>query len=239
VTKTILLVEDEPTIRTAVRDALRAKGYDVDDTVDGAEALRRCDLQDYDLIVLDVMLPGLDGFEVCKRLRAKGDRTPILMLTARGSENDRVKGLALGADDYVAKPFSVRELLARVEAHLRRTDWGAPSQKLSRLVTDRVDIDLARLECRVSGGDPCALTPREGEILRYLAQHPERVVTRQEFLVGVWGYPAGSQIETRTVENTIGKMRQKIEVDRKNPTVVLTVHGAGWKLGEGVKCDGS
>jgi two-component system alkaline phosphatase synthesis response regulator PhoP len=239
VTKTILLVEDEPTIRTAVRDALRAKGYEVDDTVDGGEALRRCELQDYDLIVLDVMLPGVDGFEVCKRLRSKGNRTPILMLTARGGEDDRVKGLALGADDYVAKPFSVRELLARVEAHLRRKDWGAPAQKLSTLRATGVEIDLSRLECCVSGGTACSLTPREGEILRYLAQHPDRVVSRQEFLVGVWGYPAGSQIETRTVENTIGKMRQKIEIDRKHPAVVLTVHGAGWKLGEGVTCDGS
>ncbi len=237
--KRVLLVEDEPTIRTAVRDALRAKGYDVDDTIDGSEAIRRCRAQTYDLILLDVMLPGADGFEVCKTLRREGNRTPILMLTARGSEDDRVKGLALGADDYIPKPFSVRELLARVEAHLRRTDWGAPQTGLCLIKTERVEIDLSRLECRVEGGEARALTPREGEILKYLAEHPDRVVSRQEFLIGVWGYPAGTTVQTRTVENTIGKLRQKIEVDRKQPEVVQTVHGAGWKLGEGVTCGDS
>ena len=237
--KRVLLVEDEPTIRTAVRDALRAKGYDVDDTIDGSEALRRCRAESYDLILLDVMLPGTDGFEVCKTLRREGNRTPILMLTARGSEDDRVKGLALGADDYIPKPFSVRELLARVDAHLRRTDWGAPQPDLCSIKTERVEIDLSRLEARVDRGEACPLTPREGEILKYLAQHPDRVVSRQEFLVGVWGYPAGATVQTRTVENTIGKLRQKIEVDRKQPAVVQTVHGAGWKLGEGVACGDS
>jgi DNA-binding response OmpR family regulator len=237
--KRVLLVEDEHTIRTAVRDALRAKGYEVDDTVDGSEALRRCKLTSYDLIVLDVMLPGVDGFEVCRTLRADGDRTPILMLTARGTEDDRVRGLSLGADDYLTKPFSVRELLARVDARLRRNDWGCASNKLTAITAQDVAIDLDRLEARVQDRDPQSLTPREGEILRYLAEHPDRIVTRQEFLVGVWGYPAGTSIQTRTVENTIGKLRAKIEVDRKRPAVVLTVHGAGWKLGEGVSCDGS
>ena len=240
--KKILLVEDEPTIRTALRDALRAKGYEVDDTMDGAEALRRCQAQgDYDLIVLDVMLPGMDGFEVCRTLRREGQRTPILLLTARGSEDDRVKGLSLGADDYVSKPFSLRELLARVEAHLRRNDWGPAESSLRTLRLDpsrgALEIDLERLEYTGEGA-PGALTPKEGAILRYLAEHPQRVVTRQELLVGVWGYPAGSRVQTRTVENTIGKLRAKIEPDRKAPVVILTVHGAGWKLGEEVLCAG-
>lgn len=236
--KRILLVEDEPSIRTAVRDALRARGHDVDDTVDGAEGLRRARQRGYDLLVLDVMLPGADGFEVCRSLRKEGDRTPILMLTARGREDDRVKGLSLGADDYLVKPFSVRELLARVDALLRRGDWGTSAAPAQRIEAAGVVIDLARMESRLEGGEPAALTPKEVEILRYLARHQGRVVDRKEMLTNVWGYPAGAEIETRTVENTIGKLRQKIEPDRKDPRVVLTVHGAGWKLGEGVTCAG-
>ena len=237
--KTILLVEDEPTIRTAVRDALRSQGYEVDDTIDGAEGLRRVRQGGYDLVVLDVMLPGLDGFEVLRELRTAGDRTPVLLLTARGSEDDRVRGLSLGAEDYVPKPFSVRELLARVAACLRRSDWGSPARARPLLKAEGVEVDLDRHEARREGGEPEPLTPKEVEILRYLGQHRERVVSRQEFLENVWGYPAGSQIETRTVENTIGKLRKKIELDRKAPRVVITVHGSGWKLGEGVTCDGS
>jgi len=236
--KTILLVEDEPAIRTAVRDALRAKGYEVDDTMDGAEGLRRAQQQRYDLIVLDVMLPGKDGFEVCRTLRAEGNRTPVLMLTARGQEDDRVRGLALGADDYVTKPFSVRELLARVDACLRRSDWGAPDAAPTTLSAPGVAIDLSRLEASLSGAEPQRLTAKERDILRYLARHKERVVDRQEFLTNVWGYPAGSNVVTRTVENTIGKLRQKVEPDRKVPIVVQTIHGAGWRLGEGVECGG-
>jgi two-component system response regulator VicR len=234
--KRILLAEDEPAIRTAVRDALRARGHDVDDTVDGAEALRRARASGYDLIVLDVMLPGADGFAVCRDLRREGNRTPILMLTARGREDDRVKGLSLGADDYVVKPFSVRELLARVDALLRRGDWAGAPAPVERLEAEGVAIDLQRQEARLGDAAPEALTPKEVEILRYLARHRERVVDRREFLTNVWGYPAGAEIETRTVENTIGKLRQKIEPERKEPRVVLTVHGAGWKLGEGVRC---
>ena len=233
----ILLVEDEPTIRTAVRDALRSQGHEVDDTEDGSEALRRATQHRYDLIVLDVMLPGVEGFEVCRELRSQGNRTPILMLTARGSEDDRVRGLSLGADDYVTKPFSVRELLARVDACLRRQDWGGVSAKLRYLKGAGLEIDLDRQESVLDGSN-ASLTPKEVEILRYLAEHPDRVVSRSEFLTSVWGYPSGSRVVTRTVENTIGKLRKKIERDRKDPQVVITVHGSGWKLGEGITpCD--
>lgn len=236
--KRILLVEDEPTIRTAVRDALRSQGHDVDDTVDGAEGLRRARMGGYHLIVLDLMLPGMDGLEVCRSLRRDGNRTPIIILTARGGEDDRVRGLQVGADDYVQKPFSVRELLARVTAQLRRSEWGAPASGPSSLTlpAEDVTIDLQRLECR-RGEAAEALTPKEVEILRYLALHRDRVVSRAEFLSAVWGYPAGATIETRTVENTIVKLRHKVEQDPKRPSLVLTVHGAGWKLGEGVQCD--
>jgi DNA-binding response OmpR family regulator len=235
--KRILLVEDEPTIRTAVRDALRSKGYDVDDTIDGAEGLRRARAGGYDLIVLDIMLPGMDGLEVCKALRRDGNRTPLILLTARGGEDDRVRGLQVGADDYVAKPFSVKELLARVAAQLRRCEWGAPASGPLRLLAGDVTVDLQRLESR-RGAQVEALTPKEVEILRYLALHRDRIVSRTEFLTAVWGYPAGATIETRTVENTIVKLRHKVEPDPKKPALVLTVHGAGWKLGEAVRCDG-
>jgi two-component system alkaline phosphatase synthesis response regulator PhoP len=234
--KRILLVEDEPTIRTAVRDALRSQGHDVDDTIDGAEGLRRARAGSYDLIVLDLMLPGMDGLEVCRTLRREGKRTPIIILTAKGGEDDRVRGLQVGADDYVPKPFSVRELLARVTAQLRRSEWGAPASGPTRLESGEVTIDLQRLECRRPAGAE-ALTPKEVEILRYLALHRDRVVSRGEFLTAVWGYPAGAAIETRTVENTIVKLRHKVEPDPKHPALVLTVHGAGWKLGDGVRCD--
>ena len=236
----LLLIEDEPAIRTAIRDALRARGHDVDDTVDGAEGLRRAQHTRYDLIVLDLMLPGLPGFDVLKALREAGNRTPVIVLTARGSEDDRVRGLALGADDYVTKPFSVRELLARVDACLRRCAWGGPEPGTQLLTAPGLTLDLDRLECRRDDLDePLRLTAREGEILRYLARHRERVVDKQEFLTSVWGYPAGASIQTRTVDNTIGKLRQKIEPDRRTPLVVQTVHGAGWKLGDSVQCDAS
>ena len=237
--KRILLVEDEPVIRGAVRDALRMQGYEVDDTVDGAEGLRRARAQAYDLLVLDVMLPGLDGFEVCRALRRDGNRVPVLFLTARAGEDDRVRGLALGADDYLAKPFSVKELLARVAAHLRRSEWGAPAAGPGLLRLGPVEVDLARHEVRRAGAAPEPLTPREVEILRYLATHRARVVGRAELLTGVWGYPAGAAIVTRTVENTIGKLRHKVEPDPKQPALLCTVHGAGWKLGEEVRCDAS
>lgn len=236
--KRILLVEDEPTIRTAVRDALRSQGHDVDDTVDGAEGLRRARMGGYDLIVLDLMLPGMDGLEVCRTLRREGNRTPIIVLTARGGEDDRVRGLQVGADDYVAKPFSVRELLARVAAQLRRGEWGPATTGPARITAPEVVVDLQRLEARRRDEPPEPLTPKEVEILRYLALHRDRVVSRGEFLTAVWGYPAGAAIETRTVENTIVKLRHKVERDPKRPALVLTVHGAGWKLGDKVACDG-
>jgi DNA-binding response OmpR family regulator len=233
--RNILLVEDEPTIRTAVRDALRSQGHEVDDTVDGAEGLRRARQGGYDLVLLDVMLPGMDGLAVLRELRHGGDKTPIILLTARGAEDDRVRGLALGADDYVAKPFSVKELLARVAAQFRRAGWGSPAASPDALAVGPISVDLRRLEVRKADGTTEPLTPKEGEILRYLARHRDRVVSRQEFLTSVWGYPAGARIETRTVENTIVKLRHKVEEDPKRPALVVTVHGSGWKLGDGVK----
>jgi two-component system alkaline phosphatase synthesis response regulator PhoP len=234
--ESILIVEDEPALRDTLSYNLKKDGFTVEAVGDGRAALESARRLKPDLIVLDLMLPGMDGLEVCRTLRREGKRTPIIILTAKGGEDDRVRGLQVGADDYVPKPFSVRELLARVTAQLRRSEWGAPASGPTRLESGEVTIDLQRLECRRPAGAE-ALTPKEVEILRYLALHRDRVVSRGEFLTAVWGYPAGAAIETRTVENTIVKLRHKVEPDPKHPALVLTVHGAGWKLGDGVRCD--
>ncbi len=240
----VLLVEDEPAIRLAVRDALAFAGHAVDCVEDGEAALARGLDRAHDLIVLDLRLPRLDGLEVCRRLRAAAVRTPLLMLTARAAEADKLEGLGAGADDYVAKPFSVKELLARVAALLRRAEWdrGAPPRR--RLRAAGVEVDLDRLEARRAeagapagaAAEPVALTPREGAILRYLAARRDRVVSKREFLTEVWGYP-DVPIETRTVENTIGVLRRKIEPDPAAPRIVITVRGDGFKLGPDVACD--
>lgn len=231
----VLLGEDEPAIRLAVRDALAFSGHSVDAVEDGEEALRRGLERAHDLVVLDLRLPRLEGTEVCRRLRAAGVRTPLLMLTARGTEADKLEGLGAGADDYVPKPFSVKELLARVAALLRRAEWdrGAPAK--SRLSAGSTAIDLDRLEVRKAGGAPEELTAREGAILRFLTAKRDRVVSKREFLTEVWGYP-DVQLETRTVENTIGVLRRKIEADAQDPRILLTIRGEGWKLGADVEC---
>ena len=226
----ILVVEDEPVILTAVKDALEAVDYQVGIAKDGPSALELWRSRTWQLVILDVMLPGVDGFDVLARLRAEGDRTPVLMLTARGTEDDRVRGLKLGADDYLTKPFGVREMLARVESLLRRQRWeNAPPP---RLTCGRVTIDLERLEARI-GDEVQALTGKEGDILRYLVRHRDRVVSKREFLTQVWGYP-DVELETRTVENTIVYLRKKIEEDPKEPRLVMTIRGEGWKLGKEV-----
>jgi DNA-binding response OmpR family regulator len=236
----VLLVEDEPAIRLAVRDALRFSGHSVDAVEDGDAGLARGLNRAHDVIVLDLRLPKLDGIEVCRRLRAAGVRTPLLMLTARAAEADKLEGLGAGADDYVPKPFSVKELLARVAALVRRSEWdraggGAAGAKLR---AGTIEIDLDRLEARRDGGAPVvALTPREGAILRYLSTKRDRVVSKREFLTAVWGYP-DVPLETRTVENTIGVLRRKIEADPAAPRILLTVRGDGFKLGPDVECGG-
>lgn len=233
----VLLVEDEPAIRLAVRDAIAFAGHAVDAVEDGETALRRGLERAHDLIILDLRLPRMDGLEVCRRLRAAAVRTPLLMLTAKGTEQDKLEGLGAGADDYVPKPFSVKELLARVAALLRRADWDRAAPVRSRLRAGGLEVDLDRLEARLDGGAPILLTPREGAILRYLAFRRERVVSKREFLTEVWGYP-DVPLETRTVENTIGTLRRKIEADPDAPRVLLTVRGEGFKLGPDVECGG-
>jgi DNA-binding response OmpR family regulator len=222
----VLIVEDDPTVAEVVARYLEREGFAVESVADGRDALARADAQLPDLVVLDIMLPGLDGLEVCRRLRSRAP-IPVVMLTARGSEEDRVLGLELGADDYVAKPFSPRELTARVKAVLRRA--GSPLDDVDRTGTlefDGLSIDLAAREARVRG-ELATLTAREFELLAFLARRPRQVFRRDELLERVWGYTYG---DTSTVTVHIRRLREKIEDDPSAPRRITTVWGVGYRF---------
>jgi DNA-binding response OmpR family regulator len=221
----VLVVEDEAAILQGLRDNLEFEGYEVFTALDGVAGLEQFRKHDPHLIVLDLMLPRLSGYELCRKLRAEGVNTPILMLTARGEEADRVLGLDLGADDYVTKPFSVRELMARVRALLRRTASG--SGLPNELEFDDVRVDFTRYEATRSGRK-VELTRKEFGLLRLLAAREGAVVTRDELLEKVWGYEA--MPTTRTVDNHLAALRAKLERDAAAPQYLITVHGVGYKL---------
>jgi len=223
----ILVVEDEAAIRDGLTDVLVYHGYEVDAVGDGRVGLQKALSGQYDLLLLDVMLPGRDGFAICDEVR-KGDREqPIIMLTAKTSDEDIVNGLSLGADDYIAKPFSIAQLVLRVKAVLRRSRLGAEQAASITLVG--VEIDTRNLSGQ-RGSEPLTFTRREIEILQYLQQNAERPVSRDELLTRVWGYDRTAEIETRTVDIHIAKLRRKIETDAKEPRHLLTVRGAGYRL---------
>jgi DNA-binding response OmpR family regulator len=226
----ILVVEDEPAILRGLADNLTRELHDVLTAADGETAYQLIKQKKPDLVILDLMLPKLSGYEVCRQMRAEGIATPILMLTARGEEGDRVAGLDLGADDYVTKPFSVRELLARVRALLRRGQPATATASIDELTVDDISIDFRRYEARKAdspAGAPLEMTRREFQILRALASRAGEVVTREELLNQVWGlevYPT-----TRTVDNHIAGLRAKLERDPAQPRHLLTVRGVGYK----------
>ena len=221
----ILVVEDDPAILRGLADNLKFESYEVLTAADGETGYRLAKERKPDLIVLDLMLPRLSGYEVCRKLRADGVETPILMLTARGEEADRVLGLDLGADDYVTKPFSIRELLARIRALLRRTQ---PAKALpDELRFDDVVVDFRCWEA-TRAGKPLEMTRKEFSLLRYLASRAGEVVARDELLNEVWGYE--SYPSTRTVDNHIAGLRAKIERDPAQPAHLRTVHGVGYKF---------
>ena len=223
----ILVVEDEAAIRDGLTDVLVYHGYEVDAVGDGRVGLEKALSGRYDLLLLDVMLPGRDGFAICDEVR-KGDRDqPIIMLTAKTSDEDIVNGLALGADDYIAKPFSIAQLVLRVKAVLRRSRLGL--EQAAQITLADVEIDTRNLSGR-RGNEPLTFTRREIEILQYLHTHAERPVSRDELLTRVWGYDRTAEIETRTVDIHIAKLRRKIEADAKEPRHLLTVRGAGYRL---------
>ncbi|MGH8596229.1 MAG: response regulator transcription factor [Gammaproteobacteria bacterium] len=223
----ILIVEDEPLLRDGLVDLLRGAGHTVDVVGDGVTATKRGLDPTIDLILLDLMLPKLDGVEVCHRLRKARPGLPILMLTARGAEEDKVKGLKVGADDYVTKPFGARELLARVEALARRAK-AAPAEP-EIIEADGCRFDLGHCEAH-RGKKAIALTPREVGILRWLYRHRARAVSRAELLEQVW--VVRTDMETRTVDMTIANLRQKIERDPANPKIVVAVKGVGYAWGK-------
>jgi len=224
----ILIVEDEEAIRTGLSDVLVFHGYEVDCAAEGNEGLDKALSGGFDLILLDIMLPGMDGFEICNRVRSQDRDQPIIMLTARSSDEDIIQGLSLGADDYVAKPFSVAQLVLRVQAVLRRSRTAVELDHQLHL-GDGVEIDSRNLSGR-RGEQALSFTRREVEILQYLKVNSERPVSREELLNRVWGYARNLQLETRTVDIHIAKLRRKIEPDPAQPRYLLTVRGAGYRL---------
>lgn len=221
--QTILFVEDEEALRLFVGDSLRREGYAVEYAVDGPEGLRKATEHPVDLVLLDVMLPGKDGFEVCRAIRAHGRNTPILMLTARGQADDAVRGLKLGADDYVSKPFNMGELMARVAALLRRV----PSKEPSVFESGSIRVDFAGTEV-TKDGNRVNLSAREFQLLRFLIQRRGETLSRETLLKEVWGYSA--DMYTRTVDMRIANLRQRLEDDPKQPHYILTVQGLGYKF---------
>ncbi|MFZ5632639.1 MAG: response regulator transcription factor [Bacillota bacterium] len=228
----ILVVDDEDKIRNIVRMYFTREGFAVAEAADGKQALEMLEREQFDLIILDIMMPGIDGWTVCREVRA-GSSVPIIMLTAREEEIDRIVGLEMGADDYVVKPFSPRELLARVKAVLRRTaragnqDGGRPADPDRPVTGKLVEIDPKTRKVAICG-QPVALTAREFDLLLFLARHPGRVFTRDELLQGVWGYDYFG--DTRTVDTHVNRLRDKLYKVPGCPEIVQTVWGVGYKF---------
>jgi len=222
----ILVVEDEEALAFGIRDALLHSGFEVDVAHEGQSALEALEKNKFDLVVLDIMLPGMSGLDVLRKLRETQDGVRVVVLTALADESDVVRGFELGADDYMAKPFSPRELVARVSAQFRRREMDtAPPPQLD--LPEGIAVDLARLEVH-RDGKVVPLTPREGDILEYLVRHRDRVVTREDLLLDVWHY-RNANVETRTVDIHIVGLRRKVEPDPSNPTLIQTVRGKGYR----------
>ncbi len=234
----IVVVEDEPGIRRGITEALRLTGYDVSEAADGVTGLREATSGAVDLVLLDVMLPKKDGFEVLAELRRVCPTRPVILLTARGGEDDRVRGLKMGADDYVVKPFSARELLARVEAVLRRTL--KVSEEVQQVTYGRAKIDLRRREIRWSDDERADLSETEAALLKYLVSNRERAVSREEMLGRVWGIGTAG-LETRAVDMHIARLRAKLKdpAGDDNAEAIVTVRSHGYMAGPGLTFDKS
>jgi two-component system alkaline phosphatase synthesis response regulator PhoP len=221
----LLLVEDEPGLVLTLTDRLAGEGYAVEASADGESGLERIASGGFDLVLLDVMLPRMDGFNVLRELRRRGVETPVILLTARGQVVDKVVGLKLGADDYVTKPFEMIELLARIEAKLRRAPAAPPSLDGYQFGDIRVDFRKAEV---TKNGQPVEVAAREFQLLRYFIEHRGATLTRDELLNEVWGYNA--MPSTRTVDVHVAWLRQKLEDNVRHPQYILTVHGLGYKF---------
>ncbi len=223
----ILIVEDEQNMRTGLKDNLEFEGYDVETAADGEQGLKKIFENNYNLIILDVMMPKKSGFDVCKEIRKAGITTPVILLTAKGEEIDKVVGLELGADDYVTKPFSLRELFARVKAVLRRTNNLNSDETKQEIIIGKLEINFNGYKA-ISKNKDVQMSHKEFEILHYLWMHRNLTVTRDDLLTEIWGYDENPT--TRTVDNFILKLRQRIETDPNHPKIILTVHGIGYKM---------
>ena len=226
VQRRILVVEDEPGLVLTLTDRLKSEGYEVDAVGDGPAGLSRATDQRFDVILLDVMLPGASGFDVCRDLRQRGVNTPVIMLTARGQVLDKVLGLKLGADDYLTKPFDMLELTARIEVQLRRAAAGTTGSQ-TQYRFGEVSVDFRKAEV-LREGQPVDLSAREFLLLKYFIEHREATLSRDELLNEVWGYH--SMPSTRTVDVHVAWLRQKIEPNPRHPQYILTMHGMGYKF---------
>ena len=225
----VLIIEDEPGLVLTLTDLLTSEGYEVESATDGTSGLRLATEGAFDLILLDVMLPGKNGFDVCRDLRARDVTTPVIMLTARGQVIDKVLGLKLGADDYLTKPFEPMELLARMEAMLRRQASLAEAKAVETFRFGAVEVDFRSTEVKREGR-AVEMSAREFELLRFFIEHRGATVSREQLQREVWGY--GAEILTRTVDVHVGLLRQKLEPDARNPRHFLTVRGFGYKFVE-------
>jgi two-component system, OmpR family, alkaline phosphatase synthesis response regulator PhoP len=223
----ILIIEDEESIRMALEDDFRLENYYVETASDGIEGLAKAENHDIDLIILDIMLPGMNGFDICKRLRNHGIQTPIIMLTAKGMEIDRVVGLEIGADDYVTKPFSPRELLLRVKAVLRRTEIGPDDKSEYLFRSGGLEVDFRQYLCRKNGKE-VRLTAHEFELLKYLIQNRGQVIGRNELLDEVWGKDV--IVTPHTIDTHIANLRKKIEDDPSISRFILSIRSVGYKF---------
>lgn len=220
----ILIVDDEMKMREGLKDNLEYEGYNVEMAEDGSSGLSKIKENVYDLVLLDVMMPKMSGFDVCKQARGAGISYPIIMLTAKGEEIDKVLGLELGADDYITKPFSLRELLARIKAILRRSQTHVA--KSGEVKIGKLSVNFDSYDA-FEEGKPVAMTHREFEVLKYLWQHKNETVSRDQLLMEIWGMD--DSITSRTVDNFILHLRQKMEFNAAHPRHILTVHGMGYK----------
>ncbi len=226
-TKRILIIEDEPDMQSGIKDNLEFEGYEVETASDGKEGLTKIISGRFDLVLLDVMLPLMSGFDVCKKVRHENNDTPIIFLTAKGEEIDKVIGLESGGDDYLTKPFSLRELLARVKAVLRRTQKSTNTSASKVTEIGRLSVDFETYTATVDQ-QPVKMTSKEFEILQYLLKHKNATISRDSLLDNVWGYDF--QPTARTIDNFILKLRQKIEDNPNEPEIIITVHGMGYRL---------
>jgi len=225
--KKILIVEDEVNMVNGLKDNLEFEGYEVDIAIEGRTALQKILQFKYDLILLDIMLPEVSGFDICRTARKEGVNTPIILLTAKGEEIDKVLGLELGADDYITKPFSLRELLARIKAILRRSAGIEDGTESEFITIGNIKVNFKNYQA-LDGTNEIKMSYKEFGILHYLYMNAGKIIQRDDLMSDVWGIEY--DISTRTVDNFILKLRQKIEVDPNNPKIILTVHGMGYKM---------